>query len=146
MKHKDTEKEPIHSLIIIFTKGRSLDQAVTSAITTTTAGLVVSQDIANYCVETDILANGGGHHVRIVDEFFKIFPCFTFWEDSMQSPEVMPGQSLHHGEGDGSALMDSMTDDFLDMVRDILQVSSDGVAPGFHSSGRCSMEGLNQRF
>ena len=33
MKHKDTEKEPIHSLIIIFIKGRSLDQAVTSATT-----------------------------------------------------------------------------------------------------------------
>ena len=120
MKHKDTEKEPIHSLIIIFTKGRSLDQAVTSAITTTTAGLVVSQDIADYCVETDILANGGGHHVKIVDEFLKIFPCFTFWEDWMQSPEVIPGQSLHHSKGDSGSPMDTMSSDLLDTIGDVL--------------------------
>ena len=41
MKHKETEREPIHSLIIMFTKGRSLDQATTLAATIA-ASLLVS--------------------------------------------------------------------------------------------------------
>ena len=41
MKHEEMEREPFHSLTIMFTKGRSLDQAVTLAATIA-ASLLVS--------------------------------------------------------------------------------------------------------
>ena len=67
----------------------------------------------------------------------------------MQGPEVVSKQGLHHGEGDGSALVNSVTGDLPDTVRDILQANRDGVTLGIHhfcSDGCYIEEGLDLRF
>ena len=90
MKHEEMEREPFHSLTIMFTKGRSLDQAVTLAATIA-ASLLVSQDVTDHCIEANFLFDGGGHCAEIIDELLEIFPRFAFWADWMQSPEVILG-------------------------------------------------------
>ena len=66
----------------------------------------------------------------------------------MQSPEVVPGQGLHHGKSDGGASVDSMAGNLLDVIGDVLQASGDGVAPSIHRfcyDSSCGVENLNLR-
>ena len=52
---------------------------------------------------------------------------------------------MHHGEGDGGALVDAMARDFPDVVVDVLQVGGDGAVPSVRrscGSRRCIEEGL----
>ena len=66
----------------------------------------------------------------------------------MEGPVVTPGHVLHHGNGDGSTLVNPVAGDLMNAVGDVLQASSDGAAPSVHRfccGVGCGMESLNLR-
>jgi len=84
----------------------------------------------------------------VIGELLEFFPLLAFGEDWMQGPEVVSGQGLHHGKSNGSTSVNSLASDLLDAVGDVLQVSSNGVAPSIHRfccGGSCGVESLNLR-
>ena len=78
----------------------------TTAITT--LNLLIGEDVVDHIVNVHFVTDGGSNYAEIIDEVLKNFPCLAFREDWMQGPDVIPEQSLRHGEGNGSTSVDPM--------------------------------------
>ena len=78
----------------------------TTAITT--LNLLIGEDVVDHIVNVHFVTDGGSNYAEIIDELLKNFPCLAFREDWMQGPDVIPEQSLRHGEGNGSTSVDPM--------------------------------------
>jgi len=92
--------------------------------------LVRKEDVVDYIVNIDFFADGGGDPVKLIHKLFEVLPHLSLGEDEMQGPEVVSGLGLDHCQGDGSPPMNSVTDDFSNVVRDVLQAGGDGFALG----------------
>ena len=133
--------------------GRSGDQAHTLEATprnldATPRNLVIGEDIANDCLDTNIFRDGRGCHLEIVDELVEFFPLIAFREDWLHEPEVATGLALHHGKSHGNALANPVSGSFPNTVGDIPQTGDDGVTASIHRvrrSGSCGVEGLDLR-
>ena len=79
-------------------------------------------------------ADGGGSSIEFTDEFSEVLPTIALGEDGVQSPEIIAILGMHHIQGDGGSLANSMPCDVPGTGGDVLQALCDG----FTSSICCS--------
>jgi len=71
-------EEPIHSLITIFTRADlKIGLIHRLVILTTITRLLISEDIVDHVANMYFITDDDRDAVEFVDEFFKLFPCFT---------------------------------------------------------------------
>ena len=82
----------------------------------TPRNLVIGEDIANDCLDTNIFRDGRGCHLHVVGEFLELLLLLaTQGEvDWLHLPEVMAGLVLGYGKGHSSTPADPMSSDLSD--------------------------------
>ena len=107
---------------------------------------MVNEDVADHRVNADILRNGGGYYIKVINKLVEFFPFFTLGENWVEGPVVALGHGLHHDDSDNGTLVDLVAGDLMNTVGDVLQASSDGITPSIHHFCHgvgCVMESLN---
>jgi hypothetical protein len=97
--------------------------------------LLIEEDPIDYTLDVDFNADGPSGFIKLVNELFKACLIFSFREDMVQSLELVPELSLHHNKSDCSPLADTMADNLLGGVGDVLQAISKQKAPSIHYGG-----------
>ena len=123
----------IHRLVILATINR----------------LLISEDIVDHVANMYFITDDDRDAVEFVDEFFKLFPCFTLGEDGLQHLKIVARHCLRHYKGDSGSAMDPLTGNLLNAVGYVLQPGSNGSALSVNSFCRscCSgVESLDLRF
>ena len=114
----------------------------------TPRNLIISKDIADDRLYTNVFGDGGGCHLHVIGELLESPPVLAAQRevDRLDLRELMAGLVLGCGEGHSSTAVDPMSSNLPDAAGDVLQTGGDGVAASFHrsgGSGYCGVEGLD---
>jgi len=82
----------------------------------TPRNLVIGEDIANDCLDTNIFRDGRGCHLHVVGEFLELLLLLTTQGevDRLHLPEVVAGLVLGCGKGHSSTPADPVSSDLSD--------------------------------
>jgi hypothetical protein len=111
--------------------------------------LLLAEDIADHRIQTNIVDDGIGDDVEVVNQLLELLPRRApLREDQLELLVISPRHGRHHGDGPGGAFMGPVASDLRDAAGDVPQAGGNSASPGVNrvycDSGRIE-EGLDLR-
>ena len=112
----------------------------------TPRNLIISKDIADDRLYTNVFGDGGGCHLHVIGELLESPPVLAAQRevDRLDLQELMAGLVLGCGEGHNSTAVDPMSGNLPDVVGDVPQTGGYGSATSGLTKQRVRDKGLKK--